>query len=108
MPRRVGVPQRVIPHVAVPVEVLRVARVGYNSVGLDKPPQRRIVVARPVVVQPRAVIQPLAGELVGRGYSAAARGPIREVLGAATLRPAGDGRAPQACPELAEGWSLWM
>ena len=44
---------------------------------------------------PRAVIQPLAGELVGGGYSAAARGAIREVLDVATLRPAGDRRAPQ-------------
>jgi len=48
---------------------------------------------------PDVTVQPLAGELVGRGDSAAARGPVREVLGVARLRPAGDGGAPQACPE---------
>jgi hypothetical protein len=36
MPARVGIPQRIVARVAVPIQALRVARVGHDGVGLGK------------------------------------------------------------------------
>ena len=54
----------------VAIKRLRLPRLRHDGIRADEPPQRRVVVAGPVVVQPRALVQPLAGELVGGGRGA--------------------------------------
>ena len=51
MPARVHIPHRIIRGVAVPVQGLRVARVGHDGVRLDEAPERGVVVAGVVKVQ---------------------------------------------------------
>jgi len=70
MPRGVGVLEWIVVNVRVAIQTLRIAWVGHNGVRLHKPPYDRVVVAGTVVVQARAVIQPLAGELVAGGHGA--------------------------------------
>ena len=51
VPRRVIVPQRVVEHITVPVQGLRVARLGDDGVGLDEAAQGGVVGAGAVVVE---------------------------------------------------------
>ena len=51
MPTRIRVLQRVVADIAVPVEGLGIARCGDNHIGLEKPPEGGIVVARLVEVE---------------------------------------------------------
>ncbi len=51
MPAGVHIPQRIIAGVAVPVQTLRVARVGDDGVGLDEAPERGVIVSGVVKVQ---------------------------------------------------------
>ncbi len=68
MPARVRVPHRVVVHVAVPVQALRVARLRHNRIRLDEAPEYGVVapgnvviqIARDARIQPRAV-KPRAG-----------------------------------------------
>ena len=64
MPARIHVFQRIVPTIAVAVQRLGIARRLHKGIGLDEPPQLRIVVPGVVEVQPTR-IQPLAGELLG-------------------------------------------
>ena len=64
MPTGVDVPQRIIPHIRIPVQVLRVAGVRHNRVRADEPTQCGIVEARLVVVQAEGLLPALAGEAV--------------------------------------------
>ena len=50
MPARVRIPHRIIRGVAVPVQALRVARIGYDGVGLDEAGESGVVVAGVVEV----------------------------------------------------------
>ncbi len=60
MPARIRIPHRIIAHIAVPVQALRVARVRHDGVGLDEAPERGVVVAGVVEVQADGVIVALA------------------------------------------------
>ena len=51
VPRRVIVPQRVVEHITVAVQRLRIARLGHHGVGLDEAGQGWVVVAGAVVVE---------------------------------------------------------
>ena len=51
MPAGVHIPQQIIAGVAIPVQALRVARVGHDGVGLDEAPERRVIVSGVVKVQ---------------------------------------------------------
>ena len=51
MPARVHIPQRIIADIAVPVQALRVARVGHDGVGLDEAGERGVIVSGVVKVQ---------------------------------------------------------
>jgi len=62
MPRGVGVLQRVVQHVRVPVQRLRVARLRHHRIRLHKPPQRRVVPSGIVKVQPYCTLFTLPGE----------------------------------------------
>ena len=73
MPRGVDVTCRVVEHIRIPVERLGIARLRHQRVRADKPPQHRVVVAGPVVVEGQARILPLAGELAVGGGGAVAR-----------------------------------
>ena len=61
MPAGVGVADRVVAHIGVPVKVLRVGGVRNNRVRLDEAGEGR------VVVQLNDPIPALAGEAVGQG-----------------------------------------
>ena len=39
MPARVRIPQRIVTHIGIPVQALRVARIGHDGVGLGKAPE---------------------------------------------------------------------
>ena len=47
--------QRIIVDISIPVETLRIPRIGHNRIRLDKPSQRRVVPSSAIVVesQPR-------------------------------------------------------
>ncbi len=51
MPAWVNIPQRIIAGVTVPVQALRVARVGHDGVGLDEAGEREVIVSGVVKVQ---------------------------------------------------------
>jgi len=53
--------------VRVPIQALRIARLRHDGIRLDESPDRRVVVACPIVHQAGARVQPLPCELVGRG-----------------------------------------
>jgi hypothetical protein len=62
MPAGIDVLERVVAHVAVSVKVLWIPRPGHNRIRLHEAPQRRVVVARIVKVQPYCTIFPLPRE----------------------------------------------
>ena len=64
MPRWIHILQWVIAAVRIPVQRLRVAGAGHNTVRLDEPAQLGVVVAGTVIVQPGVVVEDLAGEAV--------------------------------------------
>ena len=66
MPARIPIPQRIVPHIAVPVQALRVARRGHYRVGLQETAERGVVISGVVKVQSDGVIKALAGVAVGR------------------------------------------
>ena len=49
MPCRICVPHRIVAHIGVAVQVLRVVQVRDDAVGLDEAVERRVVVARVIV-----------------------------------------------------------
>jgi len=59
--RRTPRPERVVEHIGIAVQRLRVARLRHNGVRLHEAHERGVVVARPVVQQPRVPVQPLPG-----------------------------------------------
>lgn len=88
MPAGVGIGERVVAHIAVAVEILRVGGVGDEAVGRHKAAQARIVPARAVVTQPKAARQRrlviLPGEAFGgERHLAAARAAKGCVVGVA-------------------------
>ena len=60
MPCRIGVPDSVVQRIRVPVQRLRIARVGDDGVGLRESAQLRVVVASSIIVQPDCSIFALA------------------------------------------------
>jgi len=49
MSRRVRVSHRIVSHIGVAVQILRVVKVRDDAIGLDEAVQRRVVVARVIV-----------------------------------------------------------
>jgi len=94
MPRRIRVPQRVVQHVRVAVQRLRVCRVRHKRIRADEAAQRRVVVARAIVHQPGVGVKFLSGEGVVGGERAGFRGARRavcrgQVVGVSANRAAG-------------------
>ena len=65
MPAGIPVDRRPVPDIAVPVQRLRIARIGDDGVGLRESAQLRVVISRAVVVQPDCSIFPLACKAPG-------------------------------------------
>jgi hypothetical protein len=70
MPARIRVPHRVIQHIAIPVQRLRIPRLRHNRVRLHEAPQGRIVPSRVVRVQANGSLFPLPGKAIRRGRRA--------------------------------------
>jgi len=72
-------PERIIEHIRIPVETLRIAWTGHNRIRLDEAAQRGVVVAGVVKVQAYRAVVALTGELVARrrGPGGVARFAIR-------------------------------
>jgi len=64
-PTRVRVPQRVVVHVRIPVEALRLPRLRHNRIRLDEAGDGGIIPPGAVMVQFQGMFPPLAGEAVG-------------------------------------------
>jgi len=60
VPAGVGVFERVVEAVCIPVKVLRIGRIRDYAVGTDKPPDRGIVVPGIIEIK-AALVKPLAG-----------------------------------------------
>ena len=89
MPTRIRIPQRIIEHITVPIETLRIGRVGHNRIRADETPQPRHVVARLVIVQPQGAIVALPGVAAIGGRVAVARfavGPVAQLANACAAR----------------------
>ncbi len=59
MPRRVNPIHRIISHITVAIERLRIVCTRHHRIRAHKPPQRRIIIPRAIIHQPRARISPL-------------------------------------------------
>jgi len=69
---RIRVPQRIVQHVGVAVQRLRIRRARHNRIRADEASQLRVVIARAVVHQPRARVNALSCERVIRWQCAVA------------------------------------
>ncbi len=67
MPARVIVPQRIVEHITIAVQALRVAGFRHHGVGLDEAAQGGVVVAGAVVVEAQVGIPALARVLAVGG-----------------------------------------
>jgi hypothetical protein len=110
VPTRIGVPQRIVPHVGVSVKVLGVGRVGHDGIGLDLPSQGGVIPAGAHLVQPYCTIKLRSGkEPIGevRGQGAGEDLAIGVVLHAAHGLPGGvadgHGGAQKVLVDVVEG-----
>jgi len=76
------------------------SRTWHDGVSLHKPPQRRVVPPRAIVVQADCTLFPLAGEMIRRrrravGVAARAVGLVANFTGARAAAVGGDDDAPQ-------------
>ena len=65
MPGWVGITERVVPGIAVTIQILRLPRIGHDRVWREEATQGRVVVARAVVVQVGAAVEFLIGVFIG-------------------------------------------
>ena len=79
MPTRIIEPDRIVPHIRIPIQILRIGVIGNHAVGRDEAPQRGIVIAGVVprrggfaLVEQAEAVEPLAGEVVVAGVETAA------------------------------------
>jgi len=112
VPARIHIHQRIIHTVAIPVERLKVPRLGYQGVGGYEPPQLWIVEAGVVVVEACLVIVLLAGEgVVGIGeggievlpYPVGAEGVVVDRLLRVPLIVGDDGGGAEVVRVVVEG-----
>ena len=80
MPCRIRIPQRIVEHIRIAVEALRVRWVGDDGVRLQESPLSRIIVSRVVKVQPNRRILDLTGVAACRGRQRVIR-PARAAPG---------------------------
>jgi hypothetical protein len=66
----IGIPQRVVVDIRIPVQRLRVPRLRHQGVGLEEAAQGGVVEAGVVIIQAQALLPPLAGEAAVGGEEA--------------------------------------
>ena len=71
-PGRIRILERIIEHIRIPVETLRIGRAGDNRIRLDEAAQSAVVVPRIVKVQADRAVVALTGELVSGGTATGA------------------------------------
>ncbi len=81
MPAGIRIPERIVERVRVPVEALRIPRVGDERVRLQEPPQRGIKLPRAVVVEAQGHLLPLAGEAPVGGQARPCQSGPRHAIG---------------------------
>ena len=81
MARRIGKPQRIVGRVAIPVQRLRITRIGHDGVGGQETANVRIIPSCAIEVKCRAAVPTLAGETIGGELAArvVARRSVRVV-----------------------------
>ena len=81
MARRIGKPQRIVGRVAIPVQRLRITRIGHDGVGGQETANVRIIPSCAIEVKCRAAVLTLAGETIGGELAArvVARRSVRVV-----------------------------
>ncbi len=65
VPRWIRIPQRIVAGIGIPIEFLRISRIGHDRIGADEPAKNGIVGAGLVVIKARAGVEFLARVLVG-------------------------------------------
>ena len=84
MPAGIRIPERIVERIRVPVEALRIPRVGDDGIRLQEPSQRGIVRPRAVVVEAQAGLLPLAGEAPIGGQARPCQAGPRHAVGIVT------------------------
>ena len=72
----IGVAQRVVVDIRIPVQRLGIPRLGHQRVGLEEATQGRIVEPSPVIIQAQPRLPPLAGEAAVGGEEAGLPGKL--------------------------------
>jgi hypothetical protein len=75
MPTRIRILKRIVQHIRVPIETLRISRIGHNGISRNEPPQRRVVEAGIVVVEAKPGLVTLPREPIVGGEVLRATGP---------------------------------
>ena len=81
MPAGIRIPERIVERVRVPVEALRIPRVGDERIRLQEPSQRGSVRPRAVVVEAQGGLLPLAGEAPIGGQARPCQSGPRHAIG---------------------------
>jgi hypothetical protein len=76
MSRRIRILQRIVEHIRVPIQRLRLARPRHHRIRAHEPPKQRVVITGVVIIQPNPRFLALPGELeIGGRRAALPSGP---------------------------------
>ena len=81
MPAGIRIPERIVERVRVPIQALRVRRIGDERIRLEEPSQHGSIRPRAVVVQAQGHLLPLAGEAPIRGQARPCQSGPRHAIG---------------------------
>jgi hypothetical protein len=76
MPTRIHILQRIVEHIRVAIQRLRLARARHHRIRAHEAPQQWVVITRVVIVQPNPRFLPLPREAEIGGRRAALRTPL--------------------------------
>jgi hypothetical protein len=69
MPASIHIAQGIVVNIRIPVQRLRVPRLGHDGIRLQEAAQGRVIEARPIVIQAQPRLPPLPGEAAVGGES---------------------------------------
>ena len=81
MSRRIRIPERIVERVRIPIQALRIRRIGDERIRLQEPSQRGSVRPRAVVVEAQGRLLPLAGEAPVGGQARPCQSGPRHAIG---------------------------
>ena len=84
MPAGIRIPERIVERVRIPIEALRIRRIGHERIRADEPSQRGSVRPRAVVVEAQGRLLPLAGEAPIGGQARPCQSGPRRAIGIVT------------------------